>query len=283
MLVLGAVLSATLLAVAADVPGPDSGRTDRDPAPKVESESEAPLVAVDRFSDAAGTRFRRSVDPTLPGPNVAFSLDDPRFRLPVTGPAGERASCYDLDVRPAKPKRFYVFYDSLNNYRLGQYPVIEAVPGDAGYSDLWDIWKVHTPDSFGETNWVRDAETVEALLANKTSGFTAESTGVYLNAPVVPEGTTASLKAEGRTGGATQRYYAWYRGKRAPYLYFEGSLRLGADGTIPVASMTITDGAGRATVWPKGPGYSPLVRVAGNTTASVLNCPVVGSGALASP
>src|SRR5262249_10309424 len=102
---------------------PDHGRPDRNPPPTREPGLEAPLLTVDLFSDAAGTRFRRSVDRSLPGSNVPFSLDDPRFRLDVEGPGGRKAYCYQLDARPAKPNRLYVFYDSANNYRLGQYPV----------------------------------------------------------------------------------------------------------------------------------------------------------------
>ena len=265
---------------------PDHGRPDRSPAQKAEPGLEAPLAPIDRFSDAAGTTFRRSADNALPAPNAPFSLDDPRFRLEVSGPDGRKAYCYELDARPAKPNRFYVFYDSANNYRLGQYAVIDSIPGDPGYSDLWDIWKVHTPDTFYETNWLRDAKTLEGLLADKSSGFTAESTGVYLNAPIVPEGTAASLKAEGRSGGATQRYFAWYRGKRAAYLYFEGSLRLDDREMIPVGELVLEKGKAQVKAWPKGSGYSPLVRVvdgAGKTLLPILNCPIVGTSILAQP
>ncbi|HEX4826563.1 MAG TPA: hypothetical protein VFV19_19865 [Candidatus Polarisedimenticolaceae bacterium] len=286
MIVFATLVSAMFFAVASDVPGPDHGRTDRNPAPRGEPGIEAPLVSVDRFSDAAGTQFRRSADPSLPGPNVPLSLDDPRFRLEVEGPDGRKAYCYRLDSRPAKPNRLYVFYDSANNYRLGQYPVIDSIPGDPGYSDLWDIWKVYTPDVFYETNWLRDAKVLEEFLADKKNGFTAESTGIYLNAPIVPEGTTASLKAEGRTGGATQRYFAWYRGKRAAYLYFEGSLRLDENGMIPIGEVVLQNGKARAKAWPKGAGYSPLVRVvdgAGKVLIPMMNCPIVGTGNLAQP
>ena len=243
----------------------DHGRPERDPKIDKDFGLDAPLVEVDRFSDAAGTLFRRSVDPTLPAARAPFSLDDPRFRMEVTGPDGSKASCYNLDVRPPKPNRFYVFYDSLNNYRLGQFPVIGTVPGDPGYSDVWDIWKVITPDAFYETNWLRDAATLEKLLADPASGFTAQSTGVYLNAPVVPEGTAASMKAEARSGGATQRYFAWYRGQRAPYLYFEGSLKLTPEGTVPLRA--------KSGAWPKSAGYSPLTSVA----EGIIDCPIVGT------
>ena len=249
----------------------------------------APFVSVDRFSDAAGTLLRRSADPALPKPNEPFSLDDPRFTIPVVGPAGSTARCYDLDVRPARPNRYYVFYDSLNNYRIGQFPVIDSVPGDPGYSDLWDIWKVVTPDAFHETNWVRDAATVERLLADPSSGYAGASTGIYLNAPVVPEGTTADHKGEGRAGRATL-LYAWYRGRRAPFLYLEGSFHLGTDGTVPVGKLISGDGGAwppksplASMSWPKHPGYSPLARIEDASGRPIvpgsINCPLVGTSA----
>jgi hypothetical protein len=270
-----------------EIPRPD--RTPPVPAPE-DLGLTAPLLPVDRFSDPAGTLLRRSQDPSLPKANEAFALDDPRFALAVVGPGGATARCYNLDVRPAKPNRYYVFYDRIGNYRLAQFPVIAKAPGDPGYSDLWDIWKVITPDSFKEKNWIRDAATVEKLLADKASGYTAASTGIYLNAPVVPEGTTAGNKAEGREGRAT-RLFAWYEGMRAPFLYFEGSLRLAADGTIPVSTLKLTsakrswpsDAPVSASSWPKGEGYSPLAKIVDRTgrpvTPGTVNCPIVGTAA----
>lgn len=249
----------------------------------------APLVFVDRFSDAAGTLFRRSAEPSLPAPNEPYTLDDPRFVLPLAGPGGATGRCYNLDIRPAKPRRYYVFYDSIGNYRIGQFPVIDAVPGVPGYSDFWDIWKVVTPNNFRETNWVRDVATVERLIGDPSSGFVGRSTGIYLNGPVVPEGTTASMKGEGRPGHATQ-LFAWYDGKRAPFLYLEGSLRLGPDGTVPVGTLVSRDGTSAwlhaespltASAWSKTPAYTPLSRVMRAEGPSLvdgfLNCPIVGT------
>jgi hypothetical protein len=246
---------------------PETPRADRTPAPPSPDDLglTAPLLSVDRFSDAAGTLLRRS-------------------------PGGAPARCYNLDVRPATPNRYYVFYDRIGNYRLGQFPVIEKVPGEPGYSDLWDIWKVFTPDTFRETNWVRDSATVERLLADPAGGFTAASTGIYLNAPVVPEGTTAGSKAEGRAGRAT-RLYAWYRGQRAPFLYFEGSLHLSEDRRIPVSTIQLPGKNARwpatvpaqAATWPKGAGYSPLARIIDEggrpLIEGTINCPIVGTAA----
>jgi len=247
----------------------------------------APLVSVDRFSDAAGTLFRRSADPSLPAPGAAFSFDDPRFVVPVTGPGGLRGVCYNLDARPARPHRYYVFYDTIGNYRIGQFPVIDTVPGDPGYSDIWDIWKVVTPNSFREPHWLRSAAEVEKLIADPSSGYVARSTGIFLNGPIVPEGTTASRKGEGRAGSATT-LYAWYNGKRAPLLYLEGRFHLDADGTVPVGKAIAAEAAdspARVSLsresWPKSPGYTPLVTavtVAGRPRLpGTVNCPIVGS------
>jgi len=271
---------------------PETPRADRTPAPPSPEDLglTAPLLSVDRFSDTAGTLLRRSLDPGLPKPNEPFSLDDSGFTLAVTGPGGVASRCYNLDVRPSKPNRYYVFYDRIGNYRLAQFPVIEKAPGDPGYSDLWDIWKVITPDAFKETNWIRDAATVERLLADPNGGFTSASTGIYLNAPIVPEGTTAGSKAEGRAGRVT-RLYAWYRGQRAPFLYFEGSLHLDGNVGIPVAALKLDAKRAKwppaaplqASTWPKGVGYSPLAKVldgAGHPLVpGAINCPIVGTAA----
>jgi hypothetical protein len=271
---------------------PETPRADRSPAPSSPEDLglTAPLLSVDRFSHLGGTFLRRSIDPRLPKPNEPFSLDDPRFSVAVVGPGGATARCYNLDLRPSKPNRYYVFYDRIGNYRLAQFPVIEKAPGDPGYSDLWDIWKVITPDVFRETNWIRDTATVERLLSDPALGFTASSTGIYLNAPIVPEGTMADSKAEGRAGRAT-RLYAWYRGKRAPFLYFEGSLHLEAGARIPVASLKLAKPEAKwppatpvtASTWPKGSGYSPLAQVLDGAGRPVvdgaINCPIVGTAA----
>jgi hypothetical protein len=258
---------------------------------------DAPILKVDRFSDSAGTLLRRTLDPHLPGPNEPIDLDAAPFPLSVEAPDGRLRTCYDLDLRPATPARFYVFYDAMGNYQLGQFPVVDVAPGDSGYSDIWDVWKVIVPPAFREDNAIRDRVTVEKLLSDPASGYTARRTGVLLNGPIVPDASRASLKADGRGGSAALRY-AWYRGLRAPYLYFEGSLE--ADGeNAPIALMNLLRKTGRPELTakdlrpggnavaparvgavPGSPGYSPLWKVAapqGPTITEVpLNCPIVG-------
>jgi hypothetical protein len=239
----------------------------------------APLLAVDRFSEKAATRLRRDRVRGLPGPNEPIRIDAPPFLLEVTGPGGRKARCYDLDVRPARPARFYVFYDAQGNYVLTQFPIVDVAPGDPGYTDLWDLWKVTVPAGFPPDNSLRDMTALERLLSDKESGYKAERSGALLNGPIVPEGSSAAMKADRRDGAAALRY-VWYRGRRAPYLYFEQMLRIAGE-MSPVASMTIS-GAGAISVsaLPGDPGYSPLWRVSDADGRPLyeqtLNCPVVG-------
>lgn len=246
--------------------------------------AEAPLLEVDRFSDAAATLLRRSANRGLPGPNKPIHLDDPQFLVELIGPGGKEGRCYDLDVRPATPARLYVFYDDVGNYKLGQFPVVDVAPGDPGYTDLWDVWKVTVPPGF-KINSLRDRSGVEKLLADPASGYTAARTGVLVNGPIVPEGSGANLKAGG--GGRTSLLYLWYRGRRAPYLYFEGSVIAQGD-DAPVSEMTLK--SGRVTVgiqerasvaaMPPEKKYSPLHRLLGPDKQPILdgtlNCPIVG-------
>jgi hypothetical protein len=267
------------------------------PEPGAHLGLDAPLLEVDRFSDRAATRLKRSLVPGLPGSNQPIHLDESPFLVQMEVPGGGIAKCYDLDVRPAEAARFYVFYDSAGNYVLTQFPIVDVAPGDPGYTDLWDIWKVTVPAGFPLDNSIRDLETVVRLLKDPGSGYRAERTGALLNGPIVPDGSTAQHKAERREGAATLRY-VWYRGKRAPYLYFEQNLRIQGN-RAPVGEMTLQtpaptatsltfpmvplgkSGTLRITTPPGASGYSPLRRLLGPDGKPLLqgaiNCPVVGS------
>jgi hypothetical protein len=273
-----------------------AGGAAKGPEPAAPFGMDAPLLKVDRFSDSAATLLRRSKVPGLPGPGQPIHLDEPPFLVPLTARGGGAMGCYNLDVRPAEPARFYVFYDTAGNYVLTQFPVVDVAPGDPGYTDLWDIWKVTVPAGFPLDNSIRDRETVERLLKDPHSGYTAERTGALLNGPIVPDGSTALHKAEGRDGAATLRY-AWYRGKRAPYLYFEQKVRIEGDrapvgemvldgpGTNPLPPSLALLTAGRTgtlslEILPPAPGYSPLRRLIDHDGKPLLdgmiNCPVAG-------
>jgi hypothetical protein len=253
---------------------------------------DAPVLEVDRFSDAAATRLRRSSGTGYPAPGAPMDLDSPLFLRKIEGKDGTHRSCYDLDLRPSAPGRFFVFYDDLGNFILPQLPVVDRIPGDPSYSDIWDIWKVTIPRGAPIDNRIRDVETIEKLLKNPDSGYSSVRTGSLLNAPIVPDGSHAGMKADDKEGQAALRY-AWYRGKRAPYLYFEEHLV--SDGPAPVSRMELKSSVDPAKVgkdhavasvlpvirnMPGQPGYSPLMIMLGADGKPLydvpLNCPVVG-------
>jgi len=58
----------------------------------------APIAAVDRYSDSAGTLLRRSADMRLPGPNEPIDFDRPPLTNLGFSPTGEPTLYYRLDV-----------------------------------------------------------------------------------------------------------------------------------------------------------------------------------------
>jgi len=77
----------------------------------------------------------------------------------------------------------YVFFRSDGTMVSGQRNVIDVVPGDAGYSDLWQVVKVIV-DSAYAPNSLRDASDIQAQAT--AGGVTLEVAGIYVNCPVVP-------------------------------------------------------------------------------------------------
>lgn len=63
----------------------------------------APVAAVDRFSDKAGTLLLRSTDTRLPGPNEPIDFDTPPLNTLGFSPTGEPALYYHLDVQSTTP------------------------------------------------------------------------------------------------------------------------------------------------------------------------------------
>jgi hypothetical protein len=65
----------------------------------------------------------------------------------------------------------------------GQYNIVGAVPGDEGYSDLWQVHFAIVPEAYQANDW-RSVDTVTSSSSNLTA---AE---ILVNCPVVPAGST---------------------------------------------------------------------------------------------
>ena len=234
----------------------------------------AEKVAVDRFSDAAGHLQKRSDSPGLPAANAPVDFDQGPFITQGFGPRGEVIKYYNFDVQPKVPAPIYVLMKGGKPV-AGQLNIVDVIPGDDGYNDFWQIIAVTVPEAY-----VANAITSAAAVAS--SGFSKTATDMLVNCPIVPDGSTASLRYVGDTSGA-DLVRGWYRGKVVTYFTFgekPGGLSA-SKGMVPTSPIYVAfndDAMGPASGFkaetdslqthnvvatlPASAGYSPLWAVA---------------------
>jgi hypothetical protein len=188
----------------------------------------APIAAVDRFSDGAGILLRRSADNHLPGPNEPIDFDTPPFNVWGFSPAGEPALYYHLDVKSTTPAPVYILYREGEDKPVqGQLDIIDTLPGEKGYNDFRQVWKVWVPKDY-VANTISDAAT---LLQ---TGYRTEKTDTLLNMAVVPDKSRARVRFN---GGSPELQRAWYRGEVAKFFLFdEAPLSVSGD-KVPVSPI----------------------------------------------
>ena len=198
--------------VEGDAPGaadPGDPASD-DPGTTPVSPADAPVVAVDRF--ATGALFNRAGNPNLPAANAPINFDEAPFITRGLGPAGEVAYYYNFDVQPTAPAPIYVLFREGAEAPLeGQGNIIDVIPGDEGYNDFWIVNRVNVPADYV-------ANTATSMEDIAASGFEVVDTGILVNCPVVPAGSTAAL----RNGDASaDAVIGWYKGQGVHYFEFE--------------------------------------------------------------
>lgn len=188
---------------------PPNGTTPYNPAldPNV-----AEKVSVDRFSSDFGTLFIRNSTNGLPAANVAINFDLEPFITKGLGPNGEMVQYYNFDVLPLKSAPIFVlFKEGETNPVAGQLNIVNVIPGDAGYSDFWHVHKVTVPENYLANSVTSYSE----LLA---MNFPMERTNLIVNCPVVPEGSTATLRYNPENNNGLIR--GWYKDKVVFYFDF---------------------------------------------------------------
>lgn len=187
--------------------------------------------AVDRFSAAAGNLMVRTATNGLPAANAAVNFDVAPFITKGLGPAGTVQEYYNFDVQRAQPDDIYVFFNPDGSTPVtGQNNIIPTIPGDAGYSDFWQVNKVITTAGYVPNSITSEAE----VLA---SGFAVQKTNIIVNCPVVPFGSVASKKFG---GGANALTLGWYKGNAVAYFSFEEkALTTTAAGLVPVSGIYV--------------------------------------------
>jgi len=189
---------------------------------------QAPIATVDRFSDAAATLLKRSADNHLPDPNEPIDFDTPPFNVWGLSPAGEPALYYHLDVKSTTPVPVYILYREGEDMPVQeQLDIIDTLPGEQGYNDFRQVWKVWVPKDY-VANTITDASMLQQ------AGYKIEKTDKLLNMAVVPDKSRARVRFN---GGHPELQRAWYRGQVAKFFLFdEAPLSVSGD-KVPVSPI----------------------------------------------
>ena len=189
----------------------------------------APVVSVDRFSDGFAHLFKRSANPAFPAANAPIDCDQGAFITHGLGPGGEKVAYYNFDVLPTTPAPIYVLFAGSTQVQ-GQLNIVDVLPGDPGYNDFWQIVKVAVPSDYV-------ANSVTSLAEIHAAGFATTATTMLVNCPVVPAGSTATLRYTSESS-ALQR--GWYRDQVVNYFSFdERPLTTTTSGTVPVVPILV--------------------------------------------
>lgn len=205
----------------------------------------------------AGYLLGRPAPAAAPGPvtdlarPTTFPRVDGWFR-------NETKTYLDYGLQPNVAIPILVFFQasSPDMAVTGQRNIIDAIPGQPGYSDFWRVYKVLAPSGYV-------ANSIRSLDAAIASGYTIEETNTVVNCPVVnPNATTP--------GSSFTLTKGWYRDREVSYFdHGANSAAMGfvvatppiyaffrLDGTTPVAGQrNVID------VVPGMPGYSDLWNV----------------------
>lgn len=197
---------------------------------KIHSINTAEKVSVDRFSAAAGRLMVRDGSNGLPAANAAINFDQAPFITKGLGPSGEVVEYYNFDIQPVQPAPIYVLFREGESLPVaGQLNIINALPGEAGYNDFWQVFKVTVPDDY-------KANQVASFAEVAAAGYKIETTPTVVNCPVVPEGSTAAKRLGGGPAGLIM---GWYKEKVVRYFTFDEKALSTAGGNVPTSPIYV--------------------------------------------
>ncbi len=193
---------------------------------------QAPIAGVDRFSKEAAHLQLRTADNHIPGPNEPVDFDTGPFVTQGWSPStGKPLRYYNFDVQSTTPAPVYVLYrEGEDKPVTGQLDIIDTLPGEKGYNDFRQVWKVSAPKDY-VANTIANAAT---LLA---AGYKMEQTGTLRNMPVVPDKSRAKARLQGESA-KLQR--AWYQGRVAKFFSFDETPLSLAGTNVPVSPIYVT-------------------------------------------
>ena len=149
----------------------------------------------------------------FPGPNEPVDFDTGPFITQGLSPTtGKPVRYYNFDIQGTTPAPIYVLYrEGEDKPVVGQLDIIDSLPGDKGYNDFRQVWKVWVPKDYV-------ANTITDAGALSQAGYKSERTDALRNMPVVPD---KSIARERLNGESTELQRAWYRGQVAKFFSFD--------------------------------------------------------------
>ncbi len=201
-----------------------------DPTPA--NPDKAPVVAVDRFNEKAAHLQLRKPGNGIPGPNQPVDFDTGPFITQGFSPtSGKPVRYYNFDVQSTTPAPVYVLYREGEDQPVpGQLDIIDTLPGEKGYNDFRQVWKVSVPKTYV-------ANTITDVASLQKTGYKTEKTDVLQNMPVVPDKSVARMRLNHES---PQLQSAWYKGEVAKFFAFNEAKLSAADGSVPVSPIFVT-------------------------------------------
>ena len=143
-------------------------------------------------------------------------------------PTGEPALYYHLDVQSTTPAPVYILYrEGEDKPVASQLDIIDTLPGEKGYNDFRQVWKVWVPKDY-VANTITDASMLQQ------AGYKMEKTDKLLNMAVVPDKSRARVRFN---GGNPELQRAWYHDQVAKFFLFdEAPLSVSGD-KVPVSPI----------------------------------------------
>ncbi|MCA9602951.1 MAG: hypothetical protein R3A78_12285 [Polyangiales bacterium] len=188
-------------------------------------------TTVDRFSEAAAHLMVRTAENGLPAAGAPVNFDQGPFITRGLGPSGESVRYYNFDVQPTAPAPIYVFFREGEETPVeGQLNLVNVVPGDAGYSDFWRVNRVDVP-----ANYV--ANSIASFEDLTAAGYDVTPVDAIVNCPIVPDGSTATLRAGTES---KDLHRGWYKGEVVYYFSFEEAPLTVAGSAVPVSPIYVT-------------------------------------------
>ncbi|MDH7914402.1 hypothetical protein [Winogradskyella sp. SYSU M77433] len=192
----------------------------------------APKASVDRFSENAGTLMVRTATNGLPEANEPINYDSGApFITQGFSPSGDVVRYYNFDVQSTNPAPIFLFFDTEGNAVENQINLIDVIPGDAGYNDFWQVNRVIVSDDYV-------ANTITSMQDLLASGYEIQATSTIVNCPVVPEGSTASMRLGSEDN---EIHMGWYKDQVVYYFsFFEKILDGGASNIVPLSPIYVS-------------------------------------------